>query len=77
MSVRIKSDDTKVDNVCTGSNLEYKSIDLKYGDYVIKQSSISEGFIGIIIQIIWILILIILGRLITKNALKKAVIQGG
>ena len=39
--------------------------------------SINEGFIGIIIQIIWIVILVILGRLITKKALKKAVIQGG
>ena len=39
--------------------------------------SMNEGFIGIIIQIIWIVILIILGRFITKKALKKAVIQGG
>ncbi len=39
--------------------------------------SMNEGFIGIIIQIIWIVILVILGRLITKKALKKAVIQGG
>jgi len=36
-----------------------------------------EGMIGIIIQIIWIIILIIIGRIITKKALKKAVIQGG
>lgn len=39
--------------------------------------SIEEGLIGIIIQIIWIVILVILGRLIVKKALKKAVIQGG
>ena len=39
--------------------------------------SMNEGFIGIIIQIIWIVILVILGRFITKKALKKAVIQGG
>lgn len=36
-----------------------------------------EGLIGIGIQIIWIIILVILGRFITKKALKKAVIQGG
>lgn len=39
--------------------------------------TLQEGFNGIIIQIIWIIILILLGRLITKKALKKAVIQGG
>ena len=38
---------------------------------------LQEGIIGIIIQIIWIIILILIGRLITKKALKKAVIQGG
>lgn len=36
-----------------------------------------EGIIGIVAQIIWIIILVIIGRLITKKALKKAVIQGG
>ena len=39
--------------------------------------SINEGLIGIIVQIIWIIILVILGRLLTKKALNKAVIQGG
>lgn len=39
--------------------------------------SIEEGIISIIVQIVWITILIILGRLITKKALNKAVIQGG
>lgn len=39
--------------------------------------SLEEGLIGIIVQIIWIIILIIIGRLITKKALNKAVIQGG
>jgi len=39
--------------------------------------SINEGVIGIVIQIIWIVILILIGRFITKKALKKAVIQGG
>lgn len=37
----------------------------------------NEAFIGIIIQIIWIVILVILGRLITIKALKNTVIQGG
>lgn len=39
--------------------------------------SINEGLTGILIQIIWIVILIIIGRFITKKALRKAVIQGG
>ena len=39
--------------------------------------SIDQALNGIIIQIIWIIILILLGRLITNKALKKAVIQGG
>ena len=37
----------------------------------------SEAFTGILIQIIWILVLVIIGTLITKKALEKAVIQGG
>lgn len=36
-----------------------------------------QGLIGIVIQIIWIIILVIIGRLLIKKALKKAVIQGG
>ena len=39
--------------------------------------SINEGLTGILIQIIWIIILVIIGRFIIKKALKKAVIQGG
>lgn len=39
--------------------------------------SISECLIGLIIQIIWIVILVVVGRLITRIALKKVVIQGG
>jgi len=38
---------------------------------------LNDGVIGIIIQIIWIIILVILGRILMKKALKKAVIQGG
>lgn len=39
--------------------------------------TINEGLKGLIIQIIWIIILIIIGRILMKKALKKAVIQGG
>ncbi|MBQ2946598.1 MAG: ABC-2 family transporter protein [Bacilli bacterium] len=39
--------------------------------------SINEGLFGLVIQIIWIIILVIIGRFITKKSLKKAVIQGG
>lgn len=39
--------------------------------------STKEGLIGIVMQIVWIIILIIIGKLITTKALKKAVIQGG
>lgn len=39
--------------------------------------SINEGLTGILIQLIWIIILVIIGRFIIKKALKKAVIQGG
>lgn len=39
--------------------------------------SMNEGFIGIIIQIIWIIILVVIGNILMKKALKKAVIQGG
>ena len=45
--------------------------------FYVGNISYNEAFTGIIIQIIWILILVILGRFITKKALKKAVIQGG
>lgn len=38
---------------------------------------LDEGIISIGVQIIWIVILIIIGRLLLKNALKKVVVQGG
>ena len=38
---------------------------------------LNEGIIGIFIQFIWIVILVVIGKLITNKALKKAVIQGG
>lgn len=37
----------------------------------------SEGIIGIFVQIIWIVILIMIGRILMKKALRNAVIQGG
>lgn len=43
----------------------------------VNDISISEGYTGIIIQIIWIIILYIFGNLLMNKALKKAVIQGG
>ncbi len=39
--------------------------------------SINSGLIGIGMQIVWIIILVILGRILMSRALKKAVIQGG
>jgi len=39
--------------------------------------SMNEGFNGIIVQLIWIIILVIIGNVLMKKALKKAVIQGG
>ena len=38
---------------------------------------IKEGLISIVFQIIWIIILVLLGKIIMKKALRKAVIQGG
>lgn len=37
----------------------------------------SQGLIGLVVQIIWIIILVVIGRLLIKKALKKVVIQGG
>jgi ABC-2 type transport system permease protein len=39
--------------------------------------TINEGLVGILIQVIWIVILMLIGSLLMKKALKKAVIQGG
>lgn len=39
--------------------------------------ALTDGLIGIGVQITWIIIIILLGRFITKKALGKAVIQGG
>lgn len=39
--------------------------------------SLNEGINGIIIQIIWIIILFIIGKTLMNNALKKTVVQGG
>lgn len=39
--------------------------------------SITDGITGIIIQMFWIIVILIIGKLLTDKALKKAVIQGG
>lgn len=39
--------------------------------------SLNSGINGIIIQIIWIIILFILGKTLMNNSLKKTVVQGG
>lgn len=39
--------------------------------------SLLDGINGVIIQIIWIIILFILGKTLMNNALKKTVVQGG
>ena len=45
--------------------------------FYVGNISMSEGFFGILIQMIWIILLVLLGRILMKKALKKAVIQGG
>ena len=39
--------------------------------------SINEGYIGLITQVIWIILLFIIGKLVSNIAFKKATIQGG
>ena len=39
--------------------------------------SVNEGFIGIGVQFVWIIILVIIGNILMKKALRKAVVQGG
>lgn len=39
--------------------------------------SMTEGLYGIIIQIIWIIIMVITGRMLMNKALRKNVVQGG
>ena len=39
--------------------------------------SINEGLVSMLMQIIWIIILFVIGKLLMNKALKKAVIQGG
>ena len=38
---------------------------------------INEGLISILLQLIWVIILIVVGNLIVKKALKKVFVQGG
>ena len=59
------------------SVLPYRYIsDFPFRFYV-GNISFNEGIIGIIIQIIWLIILVVLGRILMKKSLKRAVIQGG
>lgn len=39
--------------------------------------SLNNGLEGIVIQLIWIIILFIIGKILMNNALKKTVVQGG
>lgn len=39
--------------------------------------TINEAYISLLIQVIWIIILVLFGRFLTRKALKKAIIQGG
>jgi len=39
--------------------------------------SMNEGVNGLIVQLIWIIILVVIGNILMKKALRKAVIQGG
>ena len=50
--------------------------DLPYRIYS-NNISISNGVQGIIIQVIWIIITIILGNVLLKKSLKRVVVQGG
>ena len=45
--------------------------------FYVGDIAMNEGLISILVQIIWIIILIFVGKLITNKALKRAVIQGG
>lgn len=62
-------------NICNILPFRYIS-DLSFR-LLVGNIAIKEGLIGIIIQIIWIIIFIIAGRLIVKKSLKKVVLQGG
>lgn len=42
----IYNEDVIVDKVCTDKDIIYKTKDLKYGNYVVKQSFISEGYVA-------------------------------
>lgn len=50
--------------------------DFPYRLYV-GNINMNDGYIGLIIQIMWIIILVVIGRLLMKRNLKKAVVQGG
>ena len=45
--------------------------------FYVGNITLQEGLYGLLIQIIWIIILVILGRTLMKIALRKTVVQGG
>ena len=45
--------------------------------FYVGNITIQEGLYGLLIQVIWIIILVILGRILMKIALRKTVVQGG
>ena len=45
--------------------------------FYVGNITIQEGLYGLLIQSIWIVILVVLGRTLMKIALKKTVVQGG
>ena len=50
--------------------------DLPFRIYIGNVSTI-EGLKGMLVQLIWIVILIVIGKITANKALKKAIIQGG
>lgn len=50
--------------------------DLPFRIYI-SHIPVNEAWIGIIVQITWTIVLVVVGMLLSKKALKKAVIQGG
>ena len=45
--------------------------------FYVGDISIPEGLISILVQLVWIIILMVIGKLLMKKALSKATIQGG
>jgi ABC-2 type transport system permease protein len=45
--------------------------------FYVGDIGISEGLQSILVQLVWIIILVVLGKLLMRKALKNAVVQGG